>query len=264
MNGIYFFKEPMLSQRGFTLVELSIVIIIIGLIIAGVTQGRDLIARSKIQSIIAEQQKYKLAIDGFRFQFEALPGDFSRAQTFWPVSTNGNGNGFVTGDSEGISAWFHLQLGGFIQGNYNGASPPFGEIPGVHVGYSHYHDKACYHLFGYGNGNAWTYGGADYFDKEPPLLIGFGRVSSQTGHRCEMAVLKSSDAYTLDQKIDDGLPHTGWVMADAGRGLTADATVCNGFSVNAAGYNASVHGNANYVLTPADTTLDSCRIMFEY
>jgi prepilin-type N-terminal cleavage/methylation domain-containing protein len=72
------------KQHGFTLVELSIVIVIIGLIVAGVTAGQSLVAAAKIQSQITELKKYEVAYNIFKLEYNAVPGDMSNAISYWP------------------------------------------------------------------------------------------------------------------------------------------------------------------------------------
>jgi prepilin-type N-terminal cleavage/methylation domain-containing protein len=93
------------NYSGFTLVELSIVLLIIGLIIGGITAGSSLIQQANLKKIINEQNNLRSAINNFKIQFNALPGDFSSAANFWPSATctsgtvpsgcNGNADGVV-------------------------------------------------------------------------------------------------------------------------------------------------------------------------
>ncbi len=77
------------SQKGFTLVELSIVLVIIGLIIGGVLKGQELIANAQIKSVIAQAQGYRAATVAFRDKYNALPGDLVTADLLIPGCTVG-------------------------------------------------------------------------------------------------------------------------------------------------------------------------------
>ena len=63
------------SKRGFTLVELSIVIVIIGLIVAGVTAGQSLVRSAKLQSLVSKINEYSTAYNSFYLQYNSLPGE---------------------------------------------------------------------------------------------------------------------------------------------------------------------------------------------
>jgi prepilin-type N-terminal cleavage/methylation domain-containing protein len=137
------------GRRGFTLVELAIVITIIGLLIGGILKGQEMIANAKITATIAQLQSYQAATISFRDRFDQFPGDFSGAQGRLPNCTaasfcyNGNGNSFVgffapgTNDSfygnqagvitmpqaETSMYWKHLALADLISGVNPGSSP---------------------------------------------------------------------------------------------------------------------------------------------
>lgn len=90
-------------EKGFSLVEISIVIVIIGLITAGVTSAQSIIKSSKIQAQILDFQKYKVAYNSFKEQFNALPGDFKRASDYFGVAVpNGNGNNYIDGGLDNV------------------------------------------------------------------------------------------------------------------------------------------------------------------
>ena len=105
-------------NRGFTLVELSIVLVIIGLIAGGVVGGKSLIKSSKQQGLVREFIALETAINSFDLQYDAIPGDFVDATDYWPTSNtdSGDGNGKVDNSSgsggadEPRRGWFHLLL----------------------------------------------------------------------------------------------------------------------------------------------------------
>jgi prepilin-type N-terminal cleavage/methylation domain-containing protein len=66
-------------QSGFTLLELSIVLVIIGLIVGGVMVGQTLIRQAGMQSILKEKAQYFTAVQTFKMKYSGLPGDFVRA-----------------------------------------------------------------------------------------------------------------------------------------------------------------------------------------
>ena len=75
-------------QQGFSLIELSIVLVIIGLLTGGILTGQSLIRASEVRSVATEVAKYRTAVMSFRDQYKALPGDMKNATTFWGSMTN--------------------------------------------------------------------------------------------------------------------------------------------------------------------------------
>src|SRR5688572_28769310 len=115
-------------QSGFTLIEIAIVLVIIGLLLGGVLKGQELITAARVRNLISNQDGIKAAYFGFLDRFRALPGDYANATTnITNVSTvaacgtagNGNGNGRIeAATNEHILAWDHLSHAGFINGTY--------------------------------------------------------------------------------------------------------------------------------------------------
>jgi prepilin-type N-terminal cleavage/methylation domain-containing protein len=107
-------------QKGFTLVELSVVIVIIGLIVAGVTAGQSLVELGRIRSAIGDIQKYKVAYNTFYLEYNSIPGDFNLATRYWPgLTSNGNGNKTIrcndSNPEETGFVWQHMQLAKLMQ-----------------------------------------------------------------------------------------------------------------------------------------------------
>ena len=74
-------------QSGFTLVELSIVLVIIGLIIGGILKGQELIGNAQIKNVASQAQSYQAATAAFRDKYGALPGDLVSANMIIPNCT---------------------------------------------------------------------------------------------------------------------------------------------------------------------------------
>src|ERR1700704_2678945 len=103
----------MRKQSGFTLIEIAIVLVIIGLLLGGVLKGQELITGARVRNLISQQDGVKAAYFGFLDRFRALPGDYSTATTtITGVSTtsgcgvaatpgNGNGNGQIEAAAAG-------------------------------------------------------------------------------------------------------------------------------------------------------------------
>lgn len=105
-------------QSGFTLIEIAIVLVIIGLLLGGILKGQELITSARVRNIISQLDGTKAAFYAFQDRYRALPGDFSKATTqIQGASQDGDGNGVIAG-TEAIAAWDHLSHAGFINGNY--------------------------------------------------------------------------------------------------------------------------------------------------
>ena len=126
------------SRRGFTLVELSIVLVILGLLVGGVLTGQALIRSAELRSIVTERDRYVTALNTFRDKYMALPGDMANAYAYWGatcgtntmtagVGCNGDGSGVIEssgiagGRGEHLKAWEHLSRAGLIEGAFDGA-----------------------------------------------------------------------------------------------------------------------------------------------
>ena len=114
------------KQRGFTLIEIAIVLVIIGLLLGGVLKGQELITGARVRNLISQQDGIKAAYFGFLDRYRALPGDYTQANTningvaAGACGThNGNGNGQIElAGNESVLAWEHLSKAGFINGSY--------------------------------------------------------------------------------------------------------------------------------------------------
>jgi len=95
-------------NKGFTLIELSIVLVIIGLITAGIIGGQSLIHSAQIRSVISDVDRFRVAIATFEMQYDSLPGDLVNAKEYWldpdcmddaGNTCSGNGNGLINHDA---------------------------------------------------------------------------------------------------------------------------------------------------------------------
>jgi prepilin-type N-terminal cleavage/methylation domain-containing protein len=112
---------------GFTLIEVAMVLVIVGLLVGSVVTGQQLIRNAKVRNLITQQDGAKTAFFGFEDRYRALPGDYRQASTNINCGAlpclNGDGNGRIDAPNsanlhEEILAWMHLSAAGFLNGNY--------------------------------------------------------------------------------------------------------------------------------------------------
>ncbi|MBI4741021.1 MAG: prepilin-type N-terminal cleavage/methylation domain-containing protein [Betaproteobacteria bacterium] len=176
------------QQSGFTLVEIAIVLVIIGLLLGGVLKGQELITQAKISNITNDINSYISAIYSYQDRYRALPGD-DRAATRWPLITAaGDGNNSVGGAYESTTNtdesrlfWAELRLAGFIHGAVdtlpNAVVQPVSASGGI-IGV-----------------------------QQNPAPLGLGLMSVCAGS------LPAKIAQAIDAKLDDGNAMTGTVRS---------------------------------------------------
>lgn len=235
----------MQTRHGFTLVELSIVLVIIGLIAAGVLVGRDLIKAAQIRATISQLDQFNTATMAFKDKYENLPGDITFAQAtqfnFTPtyrtdVATpcpgyqgvlHGNGVLESCGNGDGQMAYIIRELGMYwrdlsssgmipqqfvtaVDDNTMNTNPNL-LIPKAKIG------NAYWVVFGSTN-----YGG-NYFLLSGITLSTYAAMGHQLG---------AADAYSFDTKLDDGLPMTGKVRVTGQLGVTDAFAVNNAYMMD--------------------------------
>ncbi len=115
------------NQSGFTLIEIAIVLVIIGLLLGGVLKGQELINSAKVKNLANDFKNVPVFIYGYQDKFKALPGDDKLATTHVSGATNnGNGNGVIDGQwnsaanaDESYNFWQHVRLAGLAPGPTN-------------------------------------------------------------------------------------------------------------------------------------------------
>jgi len=192
-----------INKRGFTLVELSIVIVIFGLLVAGIAAGKNLIETAKVRSIITDVDQFKQSVQAFYGQYNYLPGDFPTylSQGYFGV-TGGNGNGILDGKAaEGHKAYIHMSHAGLV---IHKDLPYFSTdrfYPGRNAPITKYDpSNACIFL----------HRSTQFFGE----LFGVNAIHVEGMHpgasNCqEGPLLYSEHARAIDDKIDDGNGQTG-------------------------------------------------------
>ena len=116
-------------QSGFTLIEIAIVLVIIGLLLGGILKGQELITQGRIRNVANDFQSMTAAINLYQDRYRALPGDDPGAATRWSTTTSGTGDGTIGTGTAGAPAynsgtasdesrlfWQHLRLAGLVGG----------------------------------------------------------------------------------------------------------------------------------------------------
>ncbi|ROQ90660.1 prepilin-type N-terminal cleavage/methylation domain-containing protein [Desulfosoma caldarium] len=114
------------DQRGFTIVELAIVLVIIGIILGAVLKGRELITNAKAHTLYNQYREIVGAIYTYYDRYGWYPGDDPKAGDRWSSTHSGNGDGLIVEQGEetcpagytgeGCLAWEHMRLAGILGG----------------------------------------------------------------------------------------------------------------------------------------------------
>lgn len=269
-----YFRTPMTrNNNGFTLIELSIVIVIIGLVIGGVLVGKDLINSSKVRAQISQIEGYTSAFYTFKTKYGYAPGDmppteavqlgffaFTGAQAGKGCKGNntayGNNDGIINGVNEALPFWSHLSDSKLIAGNFAGtggnlllttsascvalSGRPPGGLPITRAGWELYLPKSV--LFPIGMiAVLGAYPVAPtttivYFSNTKKLNVFL--LEDELGSN----VASAREAYLIDSKLDDGLPATGNVRdfdTSDGSLIPVEDAPCTTTGVSPIGYNLS-------------------------
>jgi prepilin-type N-terminal cleavage/methylation domain-containing protein len=192
----------MKKTQGFTLVEIAIVLVIIGLLLGGILKGQEMITQAKIKNVIADFSGISAAYHGYVDRYKKIPGDDPCAGTTnsailvgncgttvgrWTGASHGDGNGQVQGRYNSITAtdesrfwWDHLRRAGFVSGV--GDNQPLNALSGQ---------------IGVQTGDS---GGG-------PAMGGFSGIIICSAN------LPDKVAIAADTQMDDGVPGSGTVRA---------------------------------------------------
>lgn len=228
---MYVFGMKLQLQRAFSLVELSIVLVILGLLVGGVLSGQSLIRASELRAITTQSQQYVIIAHTFREKYMSLPGDMNNATLFWGKDAtycngdsgtatasgtcNGNGDGIMNAataantTSERFQFWKHLALAGIINGSFTGIAGPGSTIHSV-IGTNV--PSARISNTGWSI-SYWTNIGADpdtFAGSYNANIILFGTLRANQG--TFDPALKPEEAYNIDTKVDDGRPAYGRIQ----------------------------------------------------
>ena len=176
------------KQKGFTLVEIAIVLVIVGLLIGGVLKGQEMITNAKLKRIESDNAGIAAAMFSYQDRYLQLPGDDDSASTRFNIfnavaNINGDSDGVISGnwvavaDTETSNFWRHLRAAGLIPGGGLDATQPTNAYGGN---------------IGIRNGS---------------LLI--------AGHVTVFGSIEGPIATIIEARLDDGSPQTGRIQSDA-------------------------------------------------
>jgi len=219
-------------KKAFSLIELSIVLVILGLLVGGILAGKSLIRASELRGVSNEFYRYQAAVFTFRGKYFQLPGDITNATSFWPAADagdgvgtdcydtnnvaatcNGNGNGniypgagaYTTEWNEMTRAWQHLVFAGLIEGSYTGVST---QSVGVVMAHTSGVNIPASKIAGGGYRIMYRNNPSGISNQFPIVgtILFFGEWSNDTNAN---NILKAEEAWNIDSKMDDGKPGTG-------------------------------------------------------
>lgn len=221
-----------MKRSGFSLVELSIVLVILGLLVGGILAGQSLIRAAELRSVTTESQRFVTVINAFRDKYFAVPGDINTATSFWGKDStycngdsgianattgtcNGNGDGILDNPAAASSTgevfqfWRQLALAGLIEGTYSGIAGAGSVVDatlGTNVPRARLTNGGWTVIAGTSVVAAQMYSGPTYGNY---MTLGAKAANSGTGN----ALLKPEEAWNIDTKMDDGRPAYGRVIA---------------------------------------------------
>ncbi len=221
-----------MKKQGFSLVELSIVLVILGLLVGGFLSGQSLIKAATLRAQIAQIDSMRVAVSTFKDKYFAIPGDLSYTVAarlgFYAPTTGapgalglGDGNGIINCsygatdgvfDGEPIMFWRHLTDAKLIEGFYGSGITTGGSIPSdlttlgqinTYVPPAKIGRSASLSVMGDS--------GVNYL-----VVAGVGTISTSPingAYTNGTNIMSSADAWGIDRKVDDGVSHTGSVTA---------------------------------------------------
>ena len=232
------------AAAGFTLVELAVVLVVIGLLAGGVLSGQYLVHAARLQRTAGQVAQFDTAVNVFQVRFACLPGDCKNAEArgLFPPTTDpvkgGNGDGMVgatgMGDEmlayEPVYFWQELYTTGLLADNAGvsyggtgcrydgglwnwskyGTCSPLSALPyaGVNSNGADYHRAAMWTVRDYPDAHYYQLTTGAGNDAGFRLQCGDG-----TGIWSWCNALTPADAAALDRKLDDGRPTSGAVLA---------------------------------------------------
>jgi len=227
------------SQHGFTLIEMSIVLAIIGLIVGGILKGQEVVNNARLKTQVAQIDAVKSAVFTFQDQFNFLPGDYAGASnTFNIAAGNGDGNGAIAAAAalsitdnltenatEAVLAWAQLDAANLL----SGIQLPQGTLLSAVTNAT---------LLNYPGKLNNTFLWLATWSSTPPggvantgVMVRLQAVSTGGVTAAQPYAVREADAANLDRKYDDGLPQTGSILVQSASSTTSCATAAGVYTL---------------------------------
>lgn len=213
-----------LRFAAYSLLELSIVIVALGFLVGAVVAGQSVMRGSRLQYVVSQYQNFRVANRTFYDKYKYLAGDFPTATDIWgaanasttvcgfttatgTLTCNGNGDGALTvvgpQAPEQIIYWRHLSNEGLIDGSYTAPGMTGNSGAFVCCQVTEQNSPA-----GRIDGSLWM----PNVDEANGIYFNF-QFGGKTATTPTGAVFTPSELWSLDTKLDDGMPNTGKVVA---------------------------------------------------
>ncbi|MCP4393312.1 MAG: prepilin-type N-terminal cleavage/methylation domain-containing protein [Alphaproteobacteria bacterium] len=198
------------NEKGFTLIEMSIVLVLIGLIIGGILKGQEMINSTRLKMTVTQWDGIKAAWNAFEDKYNGIPGDFDRATTLIRGDDmyDGDGNNQIDIATEAPDAWDQLQASNFMSGvEYDGGGSPVGGRVRAKVRGAEFilATDVAGATDGWRNDNLhYMFLVASTSDAAPVAIDGLS------------AALTGEQAFEIDRKYDDEQPDGGSVRFSCG------------------------------------------------
>lgn len=226
------------GKAGFSLVELSIVLVILGLLVGGVLGGRSLVRAAELRSVGEEYSQIETAVITFKGKYGQLPGDITIATRLWSDTANGNGDAiydYPDGPNqfgESFTFWQHLALAGLIPGQYTGMARGGSQedaLIGVNVMGSRF-TGAGWGAYTIQDADLATMSSVGWYQRHYGNIFQIGGKFEDWEYGAP--IFTPEDAHYIDSKFDEGTPSKGNIVGrywddECGTAITGAVTSTN-------------------------------------
>lgn len=257
------------KEKGFTLVEIAIVLVVIGLLLGGILKGQQLINSARVRNLADQNSGVQAAYYGFIDRFRNVPGDMDPTNACTQIGTGidrggacatpanapgGDANGRIDTIAEAGSVWPHLSTAGFLNGTFSGQSAGTTLLT-----------VATYP-------NAVALGAVPANAFQGPILLAHSTDYVQGAQNSRATVIRLSYSFgglvpvpilrDLDQKLDDGIAGSGVVVsaAEAASGTQGTFGAVTDFTAGT----SNCLNTANPATWNVDSSNQTCNAVFLY